>query len=75
MKKTTTAFLGALVLLGASVRASGPLTGPAGTEAGSKAFINVRVFDGEKVVPAAIVVIERGRVTAVGTEAAVPACA
>ncbi len=73
MKKTTTAFLGALVLLGASVRASGPLTGPAGTEAGSKAFINVRVFDGEKVVPAAIVVIERGRVTAVGTEAAVPA--
>ncbi len=73
MKKTAIAVLGAAVLIGASVRASEPVPGPAGNEAGSTAFINVRIFDGEKVIPAATVVVEGGRITAVGTEAAVPA--
>lgn len=58
------------VLAAAVARAAPPAAQP--DSANSFAVRDVRVFDGDKLIPRATVVVARGRIVAVGPDAAVP---
>jgi len=49
-----------------------PFTGAAENRPPALAIKNVRIFDGEKVIPSGTVVIEGGKITACGPQAAIP---
>ena len=66
-RKTSAAALWVLMMPFAAVEAS------AQDQPKSFAISHVRIFDGERVIPEGIVVVENGKVTAVGDRAAVPA--
>lgn len=61
------------ILAAAAIMVSREATARGGTEGGAVVIRNVRLFDGDRLVPKTNVVIERGRVTAVGLKAKIPA--
>ncbi|MBJ6981590.1 CIA30 family protein [Luteimonas sp. MC1572] len=69
------AIAGAVLAQGASAEpaVAADVVLPSGGEGAAFAITGVRVFDGERVLPAANVVIRDGRIAAVGADVAIPA--